>query len=136
MAAPYLTGADASARLLARFGITATVGDGYAEMASDEADEEGPFVGLPYSPIQDREFPRTYLAPGDSVGVVPDAVLDFVALRAAHLSQLSPAAPIQSHSVGEVSRTYASPKRERLDVLLLASFRSLDKYRRKTGVMV
>ncbi|MDP9478351.1 MAG: hypothetical protein M3R38_22165 [Actinomycetota bacterium] len=137
MAPPYLTAAQAAARLTDRFALSDhALADAYVAIASDEVDAEGPFSGLTYSPIQGREFPRTHVALGDEVGVVPDAVLDFVALRAAHLSQPSPAAPIQSHSVGEVSRTYASPKRERLDVLLLASLRSLDKYRRKTGVMV
>ncbi|MDP9474440.1 MAG: hypothetical protein M3R38_01855 [Actinomycetota bacterium] len=132
----YLSGADASARIAARFGLTGfAIPDGYAEMASDEVDGAGPFVGQTYAEPQALAFPRTYRAPRDAAGVVPEAVLDYVALRAAQLSQPSPSAPIQSHSVGDVSRTYASPKRERLDVLVSQARRGFAKYRRKTGVL-
>ncbi len=137
MALPYLTAAEATARLTDRFALTGyTLADAYVSVASDEVDAEGPFSGLIYSPIQGREFPRTHVARGDVAGVVPDSVLDFVALRAAQLSQSDPTAPISSESADGISVSWAKPRKTKLETLTLAAYRGLEKYRRKVGVMV
>ncbi len=131
----YLSAPDAEARLFARFGLEVSLSAGDLDAASDEVDGAGPFLGAPYTYPQARQFPRSHLRGADIAGVVPDAVLDFVALRAAHLAQADPTVPVRSEGVGDVSVTYASPKGTRLDTLLAASFRELTNYRRRTGVL-
>jgi hypothetical protein len=85
--APYLNAGQARDRLSSRFGITADPKDGDLDAASDELDARGPFIGEKYAPsTQARAFPRDVTVLGDTAGVVPERVLDWVALRAYQLS--------------------------------------------------
>lgn len=107
--APYLDKAAIATRLAARFTITTTVTNVDAGIASDELDASGPFLGEKHEVGQAREFPRTYLRDGDAPGVVPDAVLDWVALAAYRLSEDDDPA-ISSEGLGDIRVSYASPK--------------------------
>lgn len=101
--APYLTATQINTRLYDRFGITATVTDADAEIASAELDSLAPFKGEKADPDQERQFPR-----GDDAAV-PEPILDAVALLAYQaVEDEGPA--IQSESVLDQSITYASPK--------------------------
>lgn len=118
MAEPYMDWGDATLRLEGMM-YDADEQDKLSEWdirhASDDLDRMGPFIG--YRPAgQDREFPREGEGPD-----VPDAVLDWVALRAFELST-NPGTATRSVSAGSVSKTYAVPKpsaiRQRMEGLL------------------
>ena len=114
MAAPYLTRAEAASRLTdpeTGYGFTAeeagVISGGDLRAASDELDAMGPFVDSPSDPTQERQWPRN--APGSSGPGMPDAVLDWVALRAYQLSS-DDEPPVRSEGAGGVSVSYAVPK--------------------------
>lgn len=98
----YLTPTEAASRL-SRYGITQTVEEGDLDAASGQLDALAPFFGDKTDSAQENEFPRD----GDTV--VPDAVLDWVALRAYQLST-DEGPPVERESAGRVSSTYALPK--------------------------
>lgn len=81
MPAAYLTAADAELRL-ARYNITATPSLAELEVASDDLDLMGGFVGEKLVETQHREFPRDVDVQDDPAGAVPPRVLDWVALKA------------------------------------------------------
>lgn len=105
--APYLTKDQITTRLQNRFEITATIFAGDADIASDELDAQGPFKGEKESEDQARAWPRVLVT--DDPAVTPEAVLDWVALRAYQLSTDEDPA-VRSESAGRASTTYAEPK--------------------------
>lgn len=106
--APYLTPAQIATRLLDRFSIAATVTPGDADIASDELDALGPFVGVKETAGQVREWPRV-LSDGIGPAVTPEAVKDWIALRAYQLSSDEDPA-ITRETILDASWTYAEPK--------------------------
>lgn len=121
----YLTPEAAAARLTA-IGIASTPTAPLLTLASDEVDAAGPFIGGKTVFDQPRQFPRF---PDTTV---PDAVLDYVALRAAELS-IEPEAPVTSEGAGGVSVSYATPKKSRLQVLRESAGRSVGAYALRVG---
>lgn len=106
--AAYLSDTEAAARLQDRYNITAAPVLGDLEAASGELDAS-PLVGWRYDLNQEREFPRSVTLAGDVEGEVPEAVLDWVALRAYQLLEdESPA--VQSEGARGVNVSYAEPK--------------------------
>lgn len=105
--AAYLTTTEAESRLTSRFGITATLAPGDVDVASDELDGMGPFIGYVSDSTQVRAFPR--VLPPLTTATTPDAILDAVALLAYQAATDEDPA-IQSESTIDKSITYASPK--------------------------
>jgi hypothetical protein len=107
--AAYLTRAEALLRLDAYL-VDADTADLLTEpdlrAASDELDSLAPFVGR-RPEEQERQFPREI--DGELQASVPEAILDWVALRALQLSADEEPA-IRSESAGRVSVTYENPK--------------------------
>ena len=109
--AGYLTADQMADRLADRWGITATITEGDADVASDELDASGPFRFRKKDSSQERAFPRSLLLDGtdNTAGTIPEAVLDAVALLAHHTaSDEGPA--VTSESTLDRSVSYASPK--------------------------
>ena len=107
----YETSDQMETRLEDRFGITATVYEGDAEIASDELDALRPFIGSKLDSDQEREFPRSINPDGttNEDTDVPERVLDWVALKAYTLANVDVPA-ITSESIGSTSRSYSTPK--------------------------
>ena len=81
----YLTAADATERIQ-KYNLEADLTDPFVMMASDQLDYlMGGFVGAKYDHLQHPAFPRNVTLPGDTEGVVPERVLDWVALTAYEL---------------------------------------------------
>lgn len=127
--ASYLTADQIIDRLADRFGITALVLDGDAEVASDQLDALRPFVGtkLVTDGSQEREFPRS-VNPDGTTNVAttpPSAVLDWVAMCAYRLAT-DDAPPVTSEGAGSVNISYATPKpsqaERRMEYLLAPYF--------------
>lgn len=119
----------------ARTGITVASAPSLLELrlASDAVDAFGPFTGLRYAADQERAFPRTHLLPGDTENVVPERVLDAVALLGSAEADGEDEAPVKSESVMQASRTYAGakvPRTTRRVAMLLGP------YQRRTGEML
>jgi hypothetical protein len=122
LAAPYLIKTEATARLTdanTGYGFTTeqagAITGGDLRLASDALDSMAPFEGERALVDQEREFPRVYLV-GDSraAATVPDAVLDWVALKAYALStEHEPG--VRSEGAGRVSVSYSEPKRSQLE---------------------
>ena len=114
--AGYLTGDQIVERLADRFGVESPgVFDGDADAASDALDSMGPFKGERAQRDQEREFPRVVNV-GDSRNAarIPDAVLDWVALKAHELStEHEPG--VRSEGAGRVNVSYSEPKRGQLE---------------------
>ena len=109
--AGYLTADQMADRLADRWGITTTITEGDADVASDELDASGPFRFRKKDSAQERAFPRSLLLNGtdNTAGIIPEAVLDAVALLAHHsASDEGPA--VTSESTLDRSVSYASPK--------------------------
>jgi hypothetical protein len=107
----YLSASEIEDRLDLRFGITATIQEGDADIASDELDAMGPFIGYKLDSEQERAFPRTINPDGteNTDEDPPAAILDWIALAAYHTTtEETPG--ITSESIGSTSRSYASPK--------------------------
>lgn len=124
----YLSAEDGAARLLQRFGLTATLFEGLMIAASMAADEEGPFYGVKVNMEGDREWPRSFkfgwpnivmvpdamllteIKPGafylNYEGVVPDQVLDWVVLEAYRYSTQPFDKEVASESVTGASVHY------------------------------
>lgn len=116
MPAAYLTAADAQKRL-SRYNIAGSPIAADLEIASDDLDLAGGFVGEKLDPAQHRQFPRGIAVQDDPVGQVPPRVLDWVALRAYQLSE-DDEAPVLSEKVSSISVSYARPKRARVERLM------------------
>lgn len=104
MPAAYLTTEAATARL-ARYGVDSAPPAAILEIASDDLDLKGPFLGETIEPVQYREFPRTPSIQDDPVGEVPGRILDWVALRAHQLVEEDDA-PILSERVSSIGVGY------------------------------
>lgn len=110
---PYLDETEIAARLLSRFGITATIVPADADAASRELDSMRPFIGWRFEldpTTQPLQFPRN-IEPdlSDSDGTVPDAVLDAVSLLAYSYSA-DEGPPVKAEAAGGVSVTYVYAK--------------------------
>lgn len=122
MAAPYLTKTEAVARLTDAeegYGFTAeeagVITGGDLRLASDQLDGLAPFEGERAQQDQEREFPRVvHVGDSRNGAAVPDAVLDWVALKALELStEHEPG--VRSEGAGRVSVSYSEPKRSQLE---------------------
>lgn len=134
MATAYITAADGGARLLSRFNITATLSNADVEIASDELDSLRPFIGDKQATdgTQPRQFPRNINPDGteNTDPAVPEPILDGVVLLAYQaVEDEGPA--IKSHSVLDLSITYASPKVSQASRRILAL---VSPYLLRTGV--
>lgn len=109
--APYLSSMDIAARLLSRFGIATTIAVADADIASDELDAQGPFIGEKLVTAQARQFPRNQNPDGsiNASATVPWQILDWVALRAYQLS-VDEGPAVRSEGAGGVSVSYYNPK--------------------------
>ncbi len=127
---PYLTADEIIDRLSDRFGIEAEILDGDAEIASDELDSMSPFIGARAEESQERDWPR-YLRLWEDPGTpeMPDAVLDWVALKAYSLS-IEHEPGVRSEGAGRVSVSYSEPKRSQLERRMS---RLLDPYLLRIG---
>jgi hypothetical protein len=131
----YMTGAEITALLAARYPMywsaTLQIGDGDALIASMAIDEEAPFIGVKVNPEQDRQWPRTFkygwpnivASPSpllvsrayagawylDYEGVVPQQILDCVALEAYRLVTLEQTKVVTQESVSGATVKYAPP---------------------------
>lgn len=74
-----------------------------------------PFEGERAHRDQEREFPRVYFVGDSRAGAtVPDALLDWVALKAFELStEHEPG--VRSEGAGRVNVSYSEPKRSQLE---------------------
>lgn len=129
MAEPYLTATQAQARL-GKYGESGEVTAGDLAIASDAVDSMGPFKGARLDKDQTRAFPRDEIRSGDTEGVVPDSVLDAVALLALSEADDETGVTIKSESVLDKSVTYAAPVRSRSSRRVNAL---LSPYRRRVG---
>lgn len=130
---PYMTAAQCLALLETRYpeyySTALVIGDGTMLVASMIIDEEGPYEGVKVNVQQDRQFPRTYkfgwpniiASPSpllvsrayagawylDYEGVVPQQILDCVALEAYRLVTLEQTKVITQEAVQGASVKYA-----------------------------
>jgi hypothetical protein len=106
----YLTTSQAATRL-ASYGITASVSAGDLIVASEELDALGPWISQKKESNQGPAFPRSLLLDGteNTEGIVPEVILDAVALLAYHIGTDEDPA-ITSESILDRSVTYSIPK--------------------------
>lgn len=104
--AAYLTTPEEAGERLASFGYeTAKLRAGHLRLASSKLDELGPFVGEREESDQDGEWPRT--ATGITQhGVIPDLILDAVAILAYEDAEGMDTTPVKSQSDLDSSITY------------------------------
>lgn len=131
MADPYLTLDTAIPRLVA-YNVDESALDTLTEpdlrLASDEVDSKGPFLGA-RPEDQERQFPRLDPETGEAEASVPDAVLDWVALRALQIAT-DEAPAVRSEGAGRVSVSYFAPKVPQIERRMSALLKPLQ---RKTG---
>ena len=131
--------AAAQSHLSLYFGITVTMVVADLDLAEASLRRMGPFIGTRYAENQPDDFPRSITLEGDAEGVVPEVVLDFVALRAASLAQADAITPLKDSGewLGRLrnSKTYARPKMSKVEVYLRNTMAELGKYQRHTGEM-
>lgn len=116
MPAAYLTATDAKTRL-SRHSIVGSPSQADLEIASDDLDLSGRFIGVRNTEAQLREFPRSVTVRDDAPGAVPGRVLDWIALRAYQLSE-DDDAPVLSEKVSSISVSYARAKESRVERLM------------------
>lgn len=136
----YLTSAEAQSRLSSRYGLTVALLAAHVEMAHDALSAGRPFIGAPYVYTQPDDFPRNVTLKGDTEGVVPTVVLDYVALYAAFVSQYDQITPLSSQQKGigdlRKSESYARPKLSQIEAYLRAASMRLARYQLTTGELV
>lgn len=125
----YLSPDAAKIALNERWGIDATLNVGNLLVASMSVDQQAPFLGVKLDPMQDRQWPRTFkygwpniiAAPSpmmvamsypgawllDYEGVVPQQVLDWVALEAYRMVTLPFDRAITAETISGASVHYA-----------------------------
>lgn len=130
----YLGAIEIEDRLDSRFGISTTIQDGDADIASDELDAKGPFIGYKQDSEQERAFPRTINPDGteNTDTDPPSVVLDWVALRG-YLISTEETPGITSESIGSTSRSYITPRVSQAQDRLARVERALQKYQLKVG---
>ncbi len=132
----HITRSAAEARLSSRYDLDIELLDAHVEMAEQSLRSMGPFSGNRYDASQPDLFPRTAPRDGDTPGVVPGAVLDYLALRAAYIATYDETTPVTSHSLSGVgSRSYARPKTTKLETYEWMAAAAIGKYQRHIGVM-
>ncbi len=101
----YLTTQAATARLAA-YGIESSPSDAVLRLASDDLDQEAPFVGEKLDPLnQHRQFPRDVTVQDDAPSTVPGRVLDWVALKA-HRYDLDDDSPHVLEKIDKITIQY------------------------------
>lgn len=106
--AAYLTREECAARL----GVTVDEAPSNLDLllASENVDAGyRPFVGERLTEEQAREFPRTWVRPGDVAEVVPESVLDAVVLLAALEASPEQVVAVTQESDLDTSVSYAAP---------------------------
>lgn len=127
---PYITSEAARLRLL-EYSITATPTLEELRMASDSLDIQGEFIGERYSATQKREFPRTVTVDGDTENVVPQRILDWVALTAFELQE-DDDPPVKHERIESLSTTFTRGRRsqpDRFKKFLLRDYRDFNSFR-------
>lgn len=131
---------EAETLLFNRFGITATLSQADLELAHQSLKRMGPFIGSRYDSSQADDFPRSITLEGDTEGQSPEAVLDFVALRAATLAQANEITPLSSSSKGldvlRRSENYSRPKMSKVESYLRNTMARLNRYRVRVGTLI
>lgn len=111
--AAYLTPEQAATRLTS-YTVSATPTVMELTIASDMLDRKGMFIGVPYAEDQPRAFPRSETVSGDTEGVTPDRVLDWVALTAYQLQE-EDEPPIRHERISSLSSTYTRGLKSRVE---------------------
>lgn len=136
----YLTAVEIETRLSLRFDITVILNEADVEIAHQGLERMGPFVGTRYDYEQVDVFPRSVTLTGDTEGQTPEAVLDFIALRAASLSIAEEVTPLSSESEGlsglSESKSYSRPKISKVEAYLRNTMARLSRYRRTFGELI
>lgn len=78
-------------------------------LASEAVDAYRPFIGDKLLEDQAREFPRTWVRPGDTAEVVPESVLDAVVLIAALEASPEQVVSVSAESDLDTSVQYSRP---------------------------
>jgi hypothetical protein len=107
----YLGVSEAAARLWGNYGIGSELNAGDLRAASSELDSMGPWIGRKFDYNQLLSFPRSINLDNttNDLGVVPEDILDAVALLAYHSSEdIGPG--VTSESVLDRSITYSGTK--------------------------
>lgn len=129
--------AAAQTHLSLYFGLTVTMVVADLDLAEASLKRMGPFIGTRYSSTQPDDFPRSITLEGDTEGVVPEAVMDFIALRAASLALSDEMTAVTSNSMGiediRLTEAYKRPKFSKVEVYLRNRMEELRKYQRRTG---
>ncbi len=134
---PHITRSAAEARLSSRYDLDIELLDVHVDMAEQSLKRMGPFSGYRYDAAQANLFPRTVFYDGDTENVVPDAVLDYLALHAAYIATYDDTTPVTSHSLSGVgSISYARPKTTKLETYTRMASAGLGKYQRRIGALV
>ena len=130
----YLTGIECEIRLGDRFNLEYEVTDGDAEIASQELDAMGPFIGSKLDSEQENAFPRSINPDGtENVSEDPPAViLDLVALSAYRLAA-DDAPALSSRSVQDLSESYAVPRQSQAERRMAGLAGSLSPYLLRSG---
>lgn len=83
----YLTAEQATARI-AEYNLEGPVTEAFVELATDELEfMHAGWIGTKYDPDQDLSFPRSVTVAGDTEGVVPERILNWVAITAYQLQE-------------------------------------------------
>ena len=127
----YLSPEDAEDILWGQFAVEADLAPGDLVAASEQLDEQRPFIGARLDEEQDFQFPRDVDIYGnDSIATeVPAPVLTWVALAAYRLS-VDDDPPVTAESAGSASTSYGAPKPSQTE-RRMASL--LDPYLRTRG---
>lgn len=132
----HITRSAAEARLSSRYNLNIGLLDVHVDMAEQSLRSLGPFSGYRYDSAQANLFPRTLLYDGDTENVIPDAVLDYLALHAAYVATYDETTPVTSQSLSGVgSKSYARPKTTKLETYARMASAGLGKYQRNIGVL-
>ena len=114
----YITPDGAQERLWTRYGLKSAINPGDTANATIELDTRSTeFIGDRDDPQQVLAFPRSTTVAGDLPGVVPERVLDWIALRAHQISK--PATPPAiKEQVDTLAVQYTHGKQDRVDILM------------------
>lgn len=132
----HITRSAAEVRLSSRFDLDIELLGVHVDMAEQSLKSMAPFNGYRYDVSQVNLFPRTVLYDGDAENVIPEAVLDYLALYAAYVATYDETTPVTSHSLSGVgSQSFARPKTTKLETYTRMAAAGLGKYQRHIGVL-